>query len=286
MLNNKIAVIIAGILLGLIGIWVKLINKQVPIMTLNWARLTIAFLFFLLFLAPFYRKKIKKFKDIKGAILVGFLMAVAFSLFSTANFYAPATNVALITSLYAVITPIFAWLILKEKLSTKKIIAIFIALTGLIIINPLKTQYLTGNIISLIHPFIFSLFLVYLRKKEKGQDIASMFWFFLFATIFLIPFPFIYGLGNINQSIIYILLLGVLSTAVPYILLAYGLEKVPAPQVSIIILVTLPLSAITFSYLVFRDIASSTIYFGGALLLIAGAIALWNEKHKRYIAHF
>src|SRR3989344_8166236 len=93
MLNNKIAVIIAGILLGLIGIWVKLINKQVPIMTLNWARLTIAFLFFLLFLAPFYRKKIKKFKDIKGAILVGFLMAVAFSLFSTANFYAPATNV-------------------------------------------------------------------------------------------------------------------------------------------------------------------------------------------------
>ncbi len=286
MLNNKIAVIIAGILLGLIGIWIKLINKNIPIMTINWTRLTIAFLFFLLFLAPFYRKKIKKFKDIKGAILVGFLMAVAFSLFSAANFYAPSTNVALITSLYAVITPIFAWFILKEKLSTKKIAAIVIALTGLVIINPLKTQYLIGTIISLIHPFIFSLFLVYLRKKEKGQDIASMFWFFLFAAIFLIPFPFIYGLGNINESIIYILLLGVLSTAVPYILLAYGLEKVPAPQASIIILVTLPLSAITFSYLIFRDIASSTIYFGGALLLIAGVIALWNEKHKRYMAHF
>src|SRR3989344_6183741 len=286
MLNNKIAVIIAGILLGLIGIWVKLINKQVPIMTLNWARLTIAFLFFLLFLAPFYRKKIKKFKDIKGAILVGFLMAVAFSLFSTANFYAPATNVALITSLYAVITPIFAWFILREKLSTKKIVAIMIALAGLIIINPFKTEYLIGNIISLIHPFIFSLFLVYLRKKEKGHDIASMFWFFLFATIFLIPFPFIYGLGNINEIIFYVLLLGVLSTAVPYILLAYGLEKVPAPQASMTILVTLPLPAITFSYLIFGEVVSNLVFFGGSLLIIAGVIALWNEKHKRYIAHF
>ena len=286
MFVNRLAVIVSGILLGLIGIWVKLIGKNVPIMTLNWTRLTLAFLFFFIFLAPFYRKHIKEFKDMKGAVIVGLLMAVAFSLFSTANFYAPATNVALITSLYAVITPIFAWLILKEKLSIKNIIAIAIALIGLAIINPFKTQYITGNIISLIHPFMFSLFLVYLRKEEKGHDIASMFWFFLFAAIFLIPFPFIYGLGNISSSIFYVLALGVLSTAIPYTLLAYGLEKVPAPQASIIILIMLPLSAISFSYLIFGEVVAETIYIGGALLLAAGVIAFWKEKHRRYFAHF
>lgn len=286
-MRHRLAVISSGVLLGLIGIWVKLIGKAVPIMTINWTRLALSFLFVLIFLAPFYRKQIVHAKkDWKGAMIVGALMAIAFSLFSTANSLAPVTNVALITSMYAVITPVYAWLLLKEKVAIKHITAIFMALCGLVIINPFLPQYVSGNIISIVHPFVFSAFLVFLRKEEKTHDIASVFWFFLFAALFLTPLPFIFGLGEIAKVWYLVLGLGIFSTGLPYALLTYGLEKVPATKAAIIILVTLPLSSILFAFLILGEVRPFVTYLGGALLLAAGVLAIWGEKIKHHFVHF
>jgi len=284
---HRLAVIAAGVLLGLIGVWVKLIGKSVPIMTVNWTRLALAFLLVLIFVAPFYRRQIaREAGNIRGAMVVGALMATAFSLFTTANSLAPAANVALITSLYAVITPIFAWLLLKERISLRHVIALPIAIAGVAIINPFAPQYVLGNLVSLVHPFVFASFLVFLRREERGHDIAAVFWFFLFAALFLTPLPFIFGLGNIAATWPYVLGLGFLSTGLPYVLLTYGLTKVPAPRAAIIILVSLPLSAIFLTYLILGEVVAQTTYLGGALLLTAGLIAIWKEKPKRHFVHF
>lgn len=272
----------------MIGVWVKLIGQNVPIMTLNWSRLFLAFVFAAIFIAPFYRRTIFDFKsfDLKGSLRVGFLMATAFSLFSTAMSLAPVGNVVMITSLYAVVTPLLAWLVLREKPLRRILIAIPMAFFGLAVINPFDPQNLLGNVVSLIHPFVFSSFLVYTRKEEKTHDLASLFWFFLFAALFLSPFPFIYGLGNLAASWHYVLALGFLSTGLPYMLLTYGLQKVPAYRAAVTTLVVLPLSGIFFAWLILKEVVAPAIYVGGALMIAAGLLVLWKEKRHRHFLHF
>ncbi len=282
-LEYRLAIICSGILIGLIGILVKMIGDKIPITSLNFFRMLFA-LIFAAAVVPFIDKNVFKpsKQDLKDYAVVGFLMASAFSLYALALLNAPVANVALITSGYIVLVPIFALFILKEKIQKNVAIAIPVALLGVWILNPFTTTYAKGNIIAFIQSAIFALFIIYLRREEKTETLGSVFWFFFFATIFLSPGLLVYGIGDLISVLPLILILGILSTGLAYLLLAHGLEGVSANTGAILTLVTFPLSSIIFAYLFINESASINTLIGGSLLVVASFITLVEFKHKKH----
>jgi len=284
----KLAIIISGVLLGPIGILVKLIGDAVPVTSLIFFRLLFATIFAFILLAPRHLNDIltPTKKELKHNALTGLFMTSAFTLYMAALVYAPVANVALITSTYIIIVPILSFFLLKEKTNIHLPIAILIALIGVAIMNPFTTGFFFGNMIAFIQAIIFATMIVYFRKEEKHHDISAVFWFFLFATLFSIPLLPISGVGAVMENIHYILTLGILSTTLPYALLSYGLEKTDASTGSLLTLVTFPLASIVLAYIVISEIVSLRTYLGGSLLILAGMVVLLKWKHKRhFLAH-
>lgn len=287
MMKYKLSIIASGILLGLIGVLVKLIGDKIPVITLNFYRLFIGMIFVALIIPFFDKNTFKATKiELRDHAIVGALMAAAFTLFMAAMLKAPVANVALITSLYVVVVPVFAYFLLKENFSTKLIIAIALALIGLVFIRPLVPEFFSGNILALIQAVVFAALIVWMRKEEKHPSIGHVFWFFFFASMFLLPFLFVYGLGNILAVWPYVLLLGVLCTGLAYVLFTYGLQKVDADTSAVLMLVTLPVASIIFAAIILAERVSLTTYLGGAMIVIAGLVTIFGIGiKKQFLAH-
>jgi len=282
-MKYKLAIILSGIGIGLIGVLVKLIGNTIPPMTLNFTRLLIGLITVTLMI-PFLEKDFLKVtrEELKSYAIIGFLMATAFSMFVIANLLAPVSNVSLITSTYVIFTAIFALVFLKENITIYHIIAMIMAIAGLTIINPFTLEKALGNYIALAQAVVFAGVVVYIRKVEKHFHYKSIFWFFLFATIFLAPFGFYYGFENITSVLIYLIPLGVFSTGIGYFLFAYGIQKIDAETSALLTLAVFPPSAIILAYFIINEPIDLRIIIGAAILLIAGIISVKKCKINKH----
>ena len=271
--------ILAAICLGTIGVLVKLIDGNIHFMTLNFYRVFLGFVFLLL-IVPFIDKncfKITK-KDAKEYILIGLLYAVALSLYTSANLFAPIQNVVLINYSYPFFVLIFAYFILKEKITKTKIITLVIAFIGLSIINPFNhTPNNIGNIMSLVGAVFYAILITEMRKEDKNHSIGDVLWFFFFGTLFLLPFPFIYGIGNIYPVINYVLMLGFVSTGLAYLLYNLALEKIEAETGSIIATMITPLVSIILAILIIDETINNRVIIGGIIVIASG---IYLEMHN------
>lgn len=274
-------IILAAICLGTIGIFVKTIGDSVHFMTLNFLRVFIGFLTALIFCPILDKRTFKVSKsDIKLYALLGFIIAISFSLTNIAFLHAPVQNVSLITSMTPFFVLIFAYLILKEEITRIKIVTLILAVLGLIILNPLRAEGFLGNILGLCVAVIDGLMITLMRKADKKiVGIGDVLWFFFFASLFLLPFPFIYGIGN-NIPLALILGLGVISTGFAYLFYNLAMEKIEAEIASIIVMITTPLAAISFAVLFINEQLNFQIIAGGSILILAGVYLEMHNKEK------
>jgi drug/metabolite transporter (DMT)-like permease len=274
--------VLAAISLGTIGVLVKLIGDSIPFMTLNFFRVFIGFLFLLL-IVPFIDKKTFKQskRDIKDYFIIGIIYAIALSLYTTANLFAPVQNVVLINYSYPFFLLIFAYFLLKEKITTTKIVTLVIAMVGLIIINLFQFgQNNIGNILALLGAVFYGILIAEMRKEDKSHSIGDVAWFLFFASLVLLPFAIFSGIGNILDVWHYVLLLGVISTGFAYLLYNLALEKIEAEIGSIIATIITPLVSIVLAFLIINEAISLKTILGGALLIIAG---VYLELHRKQL---
>jgi len=275
--KRHLAIIITGVLYGLIGIFVKLIGSSMPMMSMSFFRVLFGFLF-VAGMMPFLKGSLKlERKDLKHFIAIGFLMALTFTIYNIAFLYAPIGNVALLVNCYVIFTAILAYLFLKEKLMKRDLFLMMCGLIGIAIMSPLSPGAMIGNLLGIASGIAYAMLLVYMRYVERHHTVAAVFWFLLFATIMMLPFPFIEGVAGLWGNLLWLVLLGALPTGLAYVLLAYGLEKTDAETSSILIVLVTPLSSIMFAWIVFREVLMASIFFGGIILLFAGVL-LENEK--------
>ena len=282
-----IYIILAGILTGAIGIFVKLIGSEIHFMTLVFYRMILGFLF-VLAVVPFIDKnafKVKR-KDLKNYFIVGILFASTLSLFVVANLFAPVQNVVLITNFSPFLVLILAYFFLKEKITRTKIITLIIGVVGIIIINPFKVGENTlGNYLALTQMVFYSFLVVRMRKENKEHSIGAIIWFFLFATLLLLPFPFIFGWGNLSEVIWLVLGLGIFSTGFAYLFHNLALAKIGAEISSIFIMLTMPLSGILLAFFILGEELNLRVIIGGIILLSAGVyLQAHNKKVKRALS--
>ena len=98
---------------------------------------------------------------------------------------------------------------------------------------------------------------------------------FFFATIFLLPFPIVFGLGKLS---IYVFIIGLITTGVSYFFFNLGLEKVEAEIGSIMMTITIPVISIFFAVIIISEKLVPNVIIGGAILIAAG---VYLETHNK-----
>ena len=279
-MRGYLAIVLSAILTSTIGIFVKLIGGNMPIMTLNFFRLAIGFLFIALII-PFLDKNFYKVsrKDIYIYILIGFFLALGISLFNAAMLYTSVANVVLIGLSSSLFSVLLAKHILKEKISKDMSVALVLAFIGLFIINSFNPDFKFGSLLAFISALLFSIAVVYMRYEDKKHDIGTIFWFTGFATLFLAPMPFIFGVGNLNKVLHLVIPFGLITIGLAYIFLTYALEKLRIAAISIIGVTIEPIAATLLAYLILNEALTLRTIFGGMILVLS---VIYLERKKLY----
>jgi len=284
-INKNKAIIfmfLASVCLGTIWVLIKKIDGSIPTMTISFLRVFIAFLF-LLPILPFVDKTTFKPKkwDIKQYAIVGVLIAVASGLFNSAFLFAPVQNVVIINYIYPFIVMIFAWFMLKEKITKIKLISAFIAIIWLIIINPFQLDAnMLWNFLALGAGTSMALLVTKQRQVDKIHSIGSVLWYLFFASLALSPAVFIWGFGEIGEVWIYVFVLWIVSTGMAYLCFNLALEKLEAEVGSIIAMTTTPIVSIILAVLLIGESLNIRTVIGGVILISAG-FYLQLSSHKR-----
>ena len=180
---------------------------------------------------------------------------------------------------WPVITLFLSIFILKEKITIKKIVAITLGISATILVFIDKTQNITFKpipaLIVLTGSFAFALFSVLSKKDNKTPIILNIALYFLWATIFSFIALIIFDnwtLPNKN-SLIAIILNGVLINGLSYILWLEALKRGNVSTIATLVYITLILAMLWIA-IFFKEqlsqydiIAIIEIIFAGLLTL-------------------
>lgn len=266
-----------------IGVFVKLTKGLIPIQTLNFYALTLAAIFLMSAMPIATGDKFKFPKDnLKDTAVIGCLIATQISVFNFAMTLVPIANAVIFWSVAPFFTFIFSALFLGERARKSYVIIFVLALTGIILAKPLEGGNMLGNFVALGDGAIYAAMVTYLRyegKTETGNDIA---WSMTAAALLLSPSVLFFGTGDIFEMISYpaiginlpvalwVLGLGVVSTGFAYFGISIVLKKLNANVYSLVDIIVSPVVASFLGFLIFNEIPSEGLIYGGILLLASG----------------
>ena len=249
-----------------------------------WQILFYRSLFFLWALITFLlltygKKTLKKIKEaglpglVGGIFLSGSYVAYMYSMTETT-----VANVVFIISTQTVFLPILAYFFLKEKISPRGLVAIVLAMIGVILMigDSLGTGSLNGNLAALVIPINFSILILIIRKYPKVDMIPAIF----YAGIFSCLYGLVLQEGiNISPKDIWLsFLLGVPQLAFGFIFITIGSRTTPAVMVGLLMLMETIFAPI-WVWLFYNEIPPTSVLIGG--LIIISAVAMKSLDYKK-----
>ncbi len=157
-----------------------------------------------LFLVVVLQKKIGQIKEFKKTdyfkiLGMGFLGIFLYYVFLFGSFaIAPAGQANVVNYLWPVFIILFSIPILKEKFNYKTILAVLISFIGALIVftrgefSSFSNEYTFGYLLAALGAVCYGLFSV-LGKKLHYEKFTSMLFYYIFATILIIPTTLIFS---------------------------------------------------------------------------------------------
>ncbi len=230
-------------------------------------------------LLTYGKKTFKKIKEagvpglIGGIFLSGSFVAYMYSMTETT-----VANVVFIISTQTVFLPIIAYFFLKEKISSRGLVAIVLAMIGVILMigDSLGTGSLYGNLAALIIPINFSILILIIRKYPKIDMIPSIFYAGIFSCLY--GLVFLKGIIISPKDIWLSFLLGVPQLAFGFIFITIGSRTTPAVMVGLLMLMETIFAPI-WVWLFFNEIPPTSVLIGG--LIIISAVVMKSLDYKK-----
>ena len=197
----------------------------------------------------------------------------------------PLSLAAVLLSLAPIFVLIFAYLLFGEKITSKKLICMFLAIFGCV----LMTGVLEDNIINIPLFGILSgvgaalFWAVYLMASKKSIETGKhtytiLFYSIIFITIALIPFTSFSQIGDFISidpllCIIFLIIHSTFSFALPYIFSTLSLKYIDSGISSILLSGAEPLAALIFGFFIYSEVPT-ILMFCGFILTIAAMMML------------
>ncbi len=226
--------------------------------------------------------KLNSLKEYAFLTFLGFLGSFAYYVLLYKAFsLSTAQEIFIINYSWPILIVVLSIPILKENISTLKVISIFTSFFGVLIIaskgNPfnLKFTSITGDILAFAGAFCFALFSV-LGKKNKTDPEVAVFYYFLSASVFsLFTLPF-FRIKNIDiNTIFWTFINGALINGISYIFWFKALKSAETSLISNIVYLTPFVSLVFISIFLGEKIHPYSIF---ALLFIVGGILLQSIR--------
>ncbi len=269
-----IQILIAGVLFSFVPILVRF-GIDIGVYNLSFYRVVIAAFSIYLFIILTGKNLIKPKYEKKQLFIFGFLHGLTIVAYYIAVKYLSIASAILLLYSSSIWMVIFSYFILKERISYKIIIALVLAFSGVLIVTfpgSAIRQSVFGIITGLLAGISFGYIYIISKTFKRYDKISLSFWQNIISIPFLIPLIFI-ELPNFTLNNLFILiLLGTVCTAVPFILVYKGFEKVKGQLGGILILLE-TIFPIIFAIIFLNEIPNIYEIFGGVLIIFGSIIA-------------
>lgn len=260
----------------------KIALDLLPPFTLLWLRYAVglAFLWFFVVSEGLQQPLTKDWRLFLSIGFVGYFLSVGLQFIGT--WLSSAHMGAILTSASPVFIVLFAFYMLNEPITGKKLIALLMAMSGVIIVVGWDGQLigdsrkLIGNL-ALIGAAVTWALLSILAKKASFRyspllvTAYSIFWALLFTTpAMIVEWQFMPLVSGLAQPSVWfaVLYLGIVSTAGAFYLWNKGLQMVEAGVGSMFFFFQ-PVVGALLGWLVLGEHLSISFFAGGSLILLA-----------------
>ncbi len=195
-----------------------------------------------------------------------------------------AANALLLFACAPIFTAILSPILLKEAISIKTLLSIFIAFLGVFIMiwNDFGGGNWKGNLSAVISAIGFSLFTINLRLNKHLQMLPSVFSSGIIASCvaLLIILLADYSFGLISKDFIIIFILGVFQVGGGLVLYTVGSKYVPATQLTILMLGEVFLGPVWVWIFIGEEVLLNTILGGSMICFAVIYNALYSNSEK------
>jgi drug/metabolite transporter (DMT)-like permease len=274
-------ILIAGILWGCIGIFVRQLNNYgLFSMDIVLVRAIVTCIFMAVFLLCYDRKLLKiKLKDIWCFIGTGICSIVFFNYcyFKAISMTSLAVAAILLYTAPAIVM-VLSFILFKEVFTKRKVISLIMTFVGCVLVTGVITEggNITGKgiLTGLGAGLGYALYSIFSRYAlQKGyHSFTITFYTFLIASVaalFLVDTSYVYEQVTANNVVIVLCIcLGIICTVVPYLTYTIGLKYMDNSRASIIASVE-PVTASVIGILVYSEKITFTGVAGIVLVLVA-----------------
>lgn len=269
----------------------KYVLDFIPPLTLVWLRFIIAFvvLYAILKIAEKKQKKKVTIRK-KDWLLFAWIGFIGYFISITCQFIGTKLSDAHTGSLVTSATPafmvIFAAIILKEKLTARRLLSTIIATIGVIIVIGWDIEigsYFIGTIILVGAAITWALLSIYVKiASAQFSSLVITTYAIFFSLFFITPFM-IWELqstfiGTVNTYVILgVLYLGIVSTAGAFFLWNKGLELMDASIGSLFFFFQ-PIVGSLLGWLLLNETLNSNFFIGGILIVCSVFITTFEKK--------
>ncbi|MEC2506159.1 DMT family transporter [Bacillus cereus] len=269
----------------------KYVLDFIPPLTLVWLRFIIAFvvLYGILKLAEKKQKKKVTIRK-KDWLLFAWIGFIGYFISITCQFIGTKLSDAHTGSLVTSATPafmvIFAALILKEKLTARRLLSTIIATIGVIIVIGWDIEigsYFIGTIILVGAAITWALLSIYVKIASiQFSSLVITTYAIFFSLFFITPFMIwelqTSSIGTVNTyGILGVLYLGIVSTAGAFFLWNKGLELIDASIGSLFFFFQ-PIVGSLLGWLLLNETLNSNFFIGGILIICSVLITTFEKK--------
>jgi drug/metabolite transporter (DMT)-like permease len=273
----------------------KYVLDYIPPLTLVWLRYIIAFvfLFTILKIVQFKSKKYEPIKKKDWFLIawIGFIgYFVSISLQFIGTNLSDAHTGALITSATPAFIVIFAWFVLKEVLTVRKVIAMVLATIGVVIVIGMDTNVGTnfiGSVILVGAAITWALLSVYVKlASNRLSSLTITTYAVLFALIFTTP-AFVWELQSnefyYQDSLIIlgVIYLGVVSTAGAFFLWNKGMELMDAGIGSLFFFFQ-PIVGSFLGWALLKEELGVNFFVGGIFIILGVGVVGFQKKKMEW----
>lgn len=274
-MKSKIQFILSMTIFGTIGLVVRYIELSSSERALLSSFIGCLFLTLILFIMK--KKIVWNLVKSNAAILIfsGIALGGNWVFLYQSYDYTTIANATLGYYFAPVIVMLLSPWILKETLSLKKVICIFVAITGLVLIvaegiSASRTNDIIGFSYGLVAAAFYA-FLLLLNKFIKGMGKLELTIIQLgVTTLLLMPYVFFtegFGILEVSTSSIpFILILGIVNTGVGFWLFFSGMENLKGQSIAMLSYID-PFVAILISAIILQEQMALVQMIGGTLLL-------------------
>ena len=232
-----------------------------------------------LFLTLTYKNRVIKIIKDSGVpgILGGFVMSFSFVAFIIAMNNTTVANVVFIISTQTMFLAIFGFFYLKEKVSLIGSSSIFLAMSGILIMvgDSISTGSLFGNIVALVIPINFAIYVMIIRKNSNLDMVPAMLYSGIFSLIYgaMLSKSFEFTSHDLLMGF----LLGVPQLALGFICITIGSRTTASATVGLLMLME-TLCGPLWVWLFLNELPPISVFIGGAVIISAIILKSFDKK--------